>query len=162
MRAWLWLVYQAFGASLNWVQERGYSYADLHLPANGKSGFALLSPEVPGSRWTNTLSDQHLMEYQICQVCPCATPFSSSLAAGSEKPFADFFLQLIEFPAQLHSPVRGRLRRKNSLSRTTRDEWSIPYSVRALGFLLRLLHGVIRETASGTAFEICAACGAEK
>src|SRR5262245_38525344 len=51
-------------ASLNWVQERGYRYANLNVPVGGKTGFTLLSPDETGILWTNHLSGQRIMEYQ--------------------------------------------------------------------------------------------------
>src|SRR5438477_9228849 len=54
----------ARAASLNWVQEAGYRYADLPVPASGRTGFTLLTPQETGILWTNSLSIERLRQRQ--------------------------------------------------------------------------------------------------
>jgi len=50
------VVFSGQGASLNWEQHKGYRAAALNVPANGRTGFTLLTPEQTGIRFTNQLS----------------------------------------------------------------------------------------------------------
>jgi enediyne biosynthesis protein E4 len=45
-----------FGAPLKWEQKEGYRVAPLEVPATGKTGFTLLTPEQTNIRFTNNLS----------------------------------------------------------------------------------------------------------
>src|SRR5438105_10755130 len=51
-------------APLQWQQREGYRVAELAVPANGRTGFTLLSPEQTGIYFTNNLSYDHSLRNQ--------------------------------------------------------------------------------------------------
>src|SRR6266404_4901433 len=48
-------------AAPQWHEESGFRWADLQVPAAGKTGFTLLSPKETGINFTNSL-DEHTGE----------------------------------------------------------------------------------------------------
>ncbi len=57
---WIWLgllcVISANAAPLQWEQRAGYRAAPLNVPAGGKTGFTLLTPEQTNIGFTNNIS----------------------------------------------------------------------------------------------------------
>src|SRR5215467_12084319 len=45
-------------AELSWHQEKGFKWAELPVPSQGKPGFTLLSPEQTGIHFTNTMDER--------------------------------------------------------------------------------------------------------
>jgi len=54
----------ATGEPLSWQEKDGYRKAKLRVPATGKPGFTLLTREVTGIDWTNSLSAKRVSERQ--------------------------------------------------------------------------------------------------
>jgi hypothetical protein len=53
--------------TFTWEQAVGYRWADLRVPAQGKSGFTLLAPEQTGIRFTNLPSDALAAQNRVLQ-----------------------------------------------------------------------------------------------
>src|SRR5437899_6627805 len=51
----------AAGAALNWQTAPGYRWRKLPVPATGKTGFTLLSPQSTGILFTNYLSPERYL-----------------------------------------------------------------------------------------------------
>jgi hypothetical protein len=52
----LFLCLRSEGAERVWHAEKGFRWAELNVPAGGKTGFTLLKPEQTGLAFTNALT----------------------------------------------------------------------------------------------------------